>query len=50
MSMSQANLPARLFANHPGSKEAPAHALQYEPEETKNPALRGLPLLIASAM
>ncbi|KAK0734817.1 amidase signature domain-containing protein [Lasiosphaeria miniovina] len=38
----------RRFVNHPGAKEAPAAALVYTPEENHNPALRGLPLAIAS--
>ncbi|KAG7293422.1 hypothetical protein NEMBOFW57_003472 [Staphylotrichum longicolle] len=42
--------PARRFANHPGAKEAPAVALEYRREEDKNPSLRGLPLVIASAV
>ncbi|KAK0731536.1 amidase signature domain-containing protein [Lasiosphaeris hirsuta] len=41
---------ARRFANHPGTKEASACALSYEPEEDKNPALRGLPLVVASTI
>lgn len=40
----------KRFANHPGAKEAPASTLEYRREEDKNPALRGLPLVIASAV
>jgi len=42
--------PTRRFVNHPGAKEAPAHALKYEPEVDTNPVLRGWPLVVASAM
>ena len=40
----------RRFANHPGAKEAPTSALEYRIEEDHNPAMRGYPLVIASAM
>ncbi|KAK0657718.1 amidase signature domain-containing protein [Cercophora newfieldiana] len=42
--------PARRFANHPGAKKASADALQYRKGADNNPILRGLPLLIASAI
>ncbi|KAK4136831.1 amidase signature enzyme [Trichocladium antarcticum] len=42
--------PTQRFANHPGAKEAPAAALEFHPEEDKNPALRGLPLVAASIL
>lgn len=42
--------PTRRFVNHPGAKEAPAHALQYEPAVDTNPVLRGWPLVVASTM
>ncbi|KAK3335329.1 amidase signature domain-containing protein [Cercophora scortea] len=40
----------RRFANHPGAKEAPASALEYTPEEDKNPPMRGLVLVLASSL
>jgi hypothetical protein len=40
----------KRFANHPGAKEAPACALEFRPEQDNNPALRGLPLAIASTV
>jgi len=43
-------IPTRRFANHPGAKEASADAVQYKHDADHNPALRGLPLLIVSAM
>ncbi|KAK1835473.1 glutamyl-tRNA amidotransferase subunit A [Podospora conica] len=42
--------PTRRFVNHPGAKEAPADALKYEPKVDANPVLRGLPLVVASAL
>ncbi|KAK3393812.1 amidase signature domain-containing protein [Podospora didyma] len=39
---------AKRFANYPGAKEAPAAALEYKPEEDKNPALRGLALVVVA--
>jgi len=41
---------AKRFANHPGAKPASAEALHFAPEEDRNPTLRGLPLLVASAV
>jgi hypothetical protein len=38
------------FANHPGAKQAPAEALHFAPDEDKNPVMRGLPLVLASAL
>ncbi|KAK1752566.1 N-acylethanolamine amidohydrolase [Echria macrotheca] len=38
------------FVNHPGAKQAPAEALHFAPDEDKNPVLRGLPLVLASAI
>ncbi len=40
--------PSRPFANYPEAREAPD--LTYRPEKDKNPALRGLPLVIASTL
>ncbi|KAK3329080.1 amidase signature domain-containing protein [Apodospora peruviana] len=42
--------PSQRFANYPGAKEASAAALEYKPEDNKNPALRGIPLVIASTL
>ncbi|KAK4100716.1 amidase signature enzyme [Parathielavia hyrcaniae] len=42
--------PNRRFANHPGAREAPASALEYQLEQDKNPALRGLPIAIVSVI
>ncbi|KAK4129660.1 amidase signature enzyme [Parathielavia appendiculata] len=42
--------PNRRFANYPGARQAPASALEYQLEQDKNPALRGLPIAIASVI
>ncbi|EAA34586.1 hypothetical protein GE21DRAFT_1795 [Neurospora crassa] len=40
----------KKFLNHPGAKEAPAHALEFQPEADHNPPMRGLPLVAASML